>query len=143
MSAKINPGVRSTVPPGANGHYVIDPLDVRTRLTELKSLKPGWLDGAGVAPKPEGLDWLAGAFDRHWSSDLPRPYLYPTAEGGVRAEWPLPPNEVSLEIDLSARTGGWHALNLDDDTDESRALNLNATADWDWLAGEVRARDGF
>ncbi len=140
MNAKTNPGARTPVSPGTNGHYVVDPLDVRARLTELKALRTGWLDGVGVAPHPEGLDWLAGAFDRHWMSDLPRPCLYPTAEGGVRAEWSLPPHELSLDIDLSARTGAWHALNLHDDADESRALDLSAASEWDWLAGEVRRR---
>src|SRR5262245_5876784 len=111
MNTKITPGVRPPGDPATNGHYIVDPLAVRARLTEFKSLRAGWLDGVGVAPSLDGLDWLAGAFDRNWLNDLPRPYLYPTAEGGVRAEWPLPPHELSLDIDLSARTGGWHALN--------------------------------
>jgi hypothetical protein len=140
MNAKITPGVRPPGDPATNGHYVIDPLDVRTRLTEFKLLRAGWLDGVGVAPSPEGLDWLAAAFEQHWLSDLPRPHLYPTAEGGVRAEWSLLPHELSLDIGLSARTGVWHALNLDDDSDESRTLNLNQASVWDWLAGEVRRR---
>ena len=38
--------------------------------------------------------------------------------GGLQAEWSLPPCEASLEVDLGARTGEWHALNLVTGTDE-------------------------
>ncbi len=57
------------------------PLDVRGRLTALGRLERGWLDGKGLAP--DGLRWLADAFDRHFPEDLPRSYLYPTAEGAA------------------------------------------------------------
>lgn len=117
---------------------VLDPLDVGARIDELKLLKHGWLDGNGFSPAHESLDWLAGVFDRYLPDDLPLPYLYPTPEGGVRAEWSIKPYELSLNIDLTARTGGWHSLNLDDDDEQSRTLNLNDATAWEWLAGEVR-----
>lgn len=119
-----------------------DPLDVRARIGELKLLKNGWLDGKGLAPPPDNLDWFARVFDRYFPEDLPLPYLYPTAEGGVRAEWSIRPHELSLNIDLTAQTGTWHSLNLSDDTDHSRELHLNEAGAWGWLVGEIRQRAG-
>jgi hypothetical protein len=120
----------------------LDPLDVRVRIEELKMLKHGWLDGKGLAPSHDGLDWLAGAFESNFPDDLPPPYLYPTAESGVRAEWSIKPHELSLEIDLTARTATWHSLNMDEDTDQSRMVNLNNALDWEWLVSEVRRLGG-
>lgn len=117
---------------------ILDPLDIGVQIAELKLLKPGWMDGRGIAPSHSGLDWLMEATNKFYPDDLPLPYLYPTPEGGVQAEWPLKPWEISLEIDLDARVGNWHALNLDDDTEQIRTLNLDAASDWQWLNGEVR-----
>lgn len=115
----------------------IDPLDVATRIDEFKTLADGWLDGKGLAPSHAGLDWLAGAFAQSYPDDLPPPYLYPTPEGGVQAEWSFRPHALSLEIDLTARTADWLSHNLDDDSDEARTLDLDDKASWGWVAGEV------
>ena len=117
---------------------ILDPLNVAVRIDELRLLKNGWLNGKGIAPAHDGLNWLVRAFDRHFSDDLPLPHLYPTAEGGVRAEWTARPHELSLDIDLTARTGGWHLLNLDDDAEQARKLNLDDAKDWQWLIAQVR-----
>lgn len=115
----------------------LDPLDIPARLDELRSLRDGWLDGRGVAPSLEGLDWLANAFDGRYPEDLPLPFVYPTAEGGIRAEWSVEPYEMSLEIDLSKKTGEWHQLKMDTDDEDTRTLNLEADEDWKWLADRV------
>lgn len=120
----------------------LDPLDIGTRIEELKQLEHGWLDGMGLAPLHDGLDWLADSFERDFPADLPQPFLYPTPEGGVRAEWTRHPHESSLEIDLSARVGAWHCLNLETDADQSRSLVLDDPKDWAWLLGELRRLEG-
>jgi hypothetical protein len=117
---------------------ILDPLNVVARIDELKLLKNGWLNGKGIAPAHESLNWLVGALGRHFPDDLPLPHLYPTAEGGVRAEWTAKPYELSLDVDLTARTGEWHLLNLDDDAEQTRKLNLDGDKDWEWLIAEVR-----
>jgi hypothetical protein len=117
---------------------LLDPLDVGGRIDELKQLKPGWLDGEGSAPDVSGLDWFGAAFDRFFPDELPSPYLYPTVAGGVRAEWSIAPIELSVEVDLAKHIGHCHALNLDDDSEVDRTLNLDVAADWDWLAQKVR-----
>jgi hypothetical protein len=108
------------------------------RIDELKLLKFGWLDGTGIPPTPDGLDWLSEAFDRHFPDDLPLPYLYPRVEGGVRAEWSFKPHELSLDIDLQKRIGHWHALNLEDDAEQTKRIDLAIVSDCEWLNGEVR-----
>ena len=122
--------------------HVLHPLDIGVRLAELKLLERGWLDGKGLPPSHEGLDWLAGVFDCEFPADLPLPYLYPTAEGGVRAEWSHLPYELSLDIDLTKRVGSWHSLNLEDDAENTKTLNLAQAKEWEWLAEEVRRLGG-
>ena len=117
-----------------------DPLDISARLRELRLLKDGWLDGQGVAPSEEGLDWLSQAFDQHYPEDLPLPCLYPTEEGGVEAEWQFGSRGDSLEIELSSYSGEWHALDMEANTVSERTLNLDDAEDWKWLVEQIRQR---
>jgi hypothetical protein len=116
---------------------LLDPQDIPARLEELKVMRNGWLDGRGIAPHLAGLDWLADAIERRYSEDLPLPYIYPVAEGGVRLEWSIRPQEVSLEIDFSQKSGEWHALDLDTDVDELKTLDLGDEAAWNWMIGRL------
>ncbi len=113
-------------------------LDIPARLDEFRDMKDGWLEGEGVAPNPDGLDWLAATFDRHFPDDLPLPYLYPTPEGGVQAEWSLLANEISLAMDLVTRQGAWHRLDMNTNADEARKLNLDDVEGWTWVVAEIR-----
>ena len=115
-----------------------DPLDVTARLEELRSLKDGWLEGGGRALSHEGLDWLLRSFNQHYPENLPPPYLYPTEEGGVQAEWSLGPKEVSLEIELRSYSGEWHVLDMETNEVCERTLNINSANDWKWLVEQVR-----
>ncbi len=126
--------------PGSNAKLamILDPLDIRARVDELKLLRDGWLDGAGTAPSQHGLDWLAEAFERHYPDGAPLPYLFPTPEGRILAEWSLKPWALSLDIDLAVKTGEWHALHLNTDAEESRGLDLASATDWNWLTQQIR-----
>lgn len=121
---------------------LLDPLDLSVRLEELAVLKDGWLEGKGVAPSLTALQWLSQAFESSLPDDLPFPYAYPTPEGGVQLEWSLGEAEVSLEIDLLSHAGEWHALNLSNGEDTSRTLNLDDSADWQWIQTQVRELSG-
>jgi hypothetical protein len=121
---------------------ILDALDVPARLDELRSLDDGWLDGNGKAPSGKGLDWLAHTFEQFFPDDLQLPFVYPTAEGGVQAEWSLGSNEITLEIDLESHRGEWHDLNLKTNVDSSRSLNLDDAKDWEWMAGQVQQLPG-
>ena len=108
----------------------LDELDISVQIDDLRLLKDGWLEGQGKAPSKEGLDWLSQAFDNYYPSDLPLPYLYPTEPGGVQAEWSLGRNEITLEIDLTEHSGYFHALQMEDDTEETRRLDLGSETHW-------------
>ncbi len=108
----------------------LDPLDVTLRLAALALLRDGWLDGRGLAPSQENLDWLAAAFDEYFDPDLALPYLYPTAEGNIQAEWSLGAWEVSLEVDLAARTAEYQAVQVETGKAHDAEFNLREPADW-------------
>ncbi len=126
----------------------VDSLDVRRQLESLRSLKDGWAEGMqpadrwgegyGKAPIPQGLDWLAGRFAACYPRDLPRPYLYPTPDGGVQAEWSLGANEASLEVDLASHQAEWHCLNVNTRQSVEWVLYLDDATAWAWLEQELR-----
>ena len=105
-------------------------LDISVQIDDMRLLKDGWLEGQGKAPSKEGLSWLSQAFDKHYSGDLPLPYLYPTEPGGVQAEWSLGRNEITLEIDLTEHSGYSHALQMEDNTEETLCLDLGSEICW-------------
>ena len=111
----------------------LDTLDVTLRLEQISALNEGWLDGKGLAPPKDKLDWLAKAFDSNYDSDLPLPYLYPTTEGGVQAEWNLNDWSVSLEINLDNQQGEYQALNLKDQTCTELQISLADSNGWNQL----------
>jgi hypothetical protein len=117
---------------------LLDPLDVQARLEEIALLKDGWLEGKGVALPRESLEWVSRAFASHYPDDLPLPYVYPTPEGGIQMEWTFGTTEASLEIDLSAHSAHWQALDLRTEEESSRPLRLDEPDEWTWLATEIR-----
>jgi len=115
-----------------------DALDVGVRIDEIRYLKRGWLDGKGDAFSPEHLDWVVESFANFYPDDAKLPYLFPTAEGAILAEWSLGQNAVSLEIDLNNRKGAWHGLNQED----AKSFDLNAAKDWAIIADKVKQMGG-
>ncbi|MDH5508914.1 MAG: hypothetical protein OEZ32_01015 [Nitrospinota bacterium] len=116
----------------------LDPLDISARLDELRTLKAGWLDGKGLAPRHDELDWLAREFENKYPDGLPLPYIYPTAEGGIQAEWSLESTEITLEIDLEERRGSWHAMDLNSDYEEIKDLSMDIDDDWKWIVERIK-----
>ena len=115
-----------------------DPLDISAQLDDLRLMKNGWLEGEGLVPPHEGLDWLSQAFTDHYPENLPLPHLYPTEEGSVQAEWSLGPKEVSLEIELRSHSGKWHVLDMETNDVSERTLNIEDAGDWKWLVEHIR-----
>ena len=136
----------------ARGHIVsfeeihhldlLDPLDVGVQLDDLRRLESGWLNGKGEPPSAEGLDWLTQWFEDHYPSSLPLPYLYPTPEGEIQAEWSLGTTEVTLVIHLRDKQAWWHALDLDTDADSEQPLNLIESEGAKWLIDQLRQLNG-
>ena len=149
MSAEPSNAVVS--PPGVEA-LLIEPgpevslatrMDVAEQLGCMREMEDGWLDGAGKAPTHEGLTKLGDLFAMHFSSVLPQPYLYPTPEGGIRAEWTFGSNEVSLNIDLESLSGEWHTVDLATREDEEQTLNLTAHPSWQWLSARIQALENI
>ena len=125
-----------------------DPLGIRARLQGFRELQDGWADGMqpasewgqgfGKALDSAGLDWLIREFSFRYRITSPKPYLYPTPEGGVQVEWSLGSHEVSLKIDLHSHMAEWHWLDIDTDEDGAKHLNLDEDQSWTWLQGELR-----
>lgn len=121
----------------------LDPLDVGARLDELSQLEDGWLDGEGKAPSPDGIQWLAESFDRYFPDELRLPYLCATEDGGICAEWPLNPFNLSLEINLENHSAYWHAMDFTNDTfTEKEDIDLNLPASWNWLCEQLKQNGG-
>jgi hypothetical protein len=113
---------------------LLDPLDIEIRLEELALLQDGWLDGKGRALDRASLIRLAQAFDEGFRPDLPLPYLYPTPEGGVQAEWTLGLWEVSLEIALPNWVAEYQAVHTISGETREQALLLAAQDGSGWAA---------
>lgn len=120
----------------------LDPRDVPARLDEFRTLKNGWLEGVGVPPSSQGLDWLSNQFSRLYPDDLALPYAYPLEDGGVLLEWPFSQGEASLDIDLAQGTAEWHWLNTSTGEELERRLNLNREEQWNELGGLIREQEG-
>ena len=117
----------------------LDPLDTVSCLYRLRRLEDGWLNGEGLAPDHDSLTWLSQRFEDLYPESLPRPHIYPTPEGGVQAEWSIPPHDVELVIDLYSRRAGWYSFFGEDDEMSERQLDLADSADWHWLTQQIRS----
>ena len=119
-----------------------DPLDIGGRIDQLRVLEDGWLEAGGLAPPKDGLDWFLEAFNRYYPSDLPLPYLYPTEDGGLQAEWDQGGREANLKIDLISHFADWRwfeaDLNDEAASNDHPRLNLEEIKSWDWIAEEIR-----
>lgn len=116
----------------------LEPLDIAARIKEISELQDGWLDGKGHAPERSALSWLARSFEVNFDPDLPLPYLYPTAEGGVQAEWSVANWEVTLDIDLHHKTAEYQALHLATQKCNECVLNLSQQSAWQQLNDSLK-----
>ena len=112
---------------------VLDPLDVPSRLEELASLEPGWLNGEGIALQKENLDWFAEIFETNYDPALPLPHLYPTPTGGIQAEWSSFTHDISLNIDLPKKSAFYQSWNRISDELDELTLKLSEDSDWQLL----------
>ena len=116
----------------------LNPLDVPFQLGNLRNMQNEWLDGDGIAPPKEGLDWLADQFDANFPNNLLLPHVFPTLEGGVEMEWSHGKNAIILEIDLFSHKGDWLWFDRDSDESHEKELDLNDFDSWKWLVDEIR-----
>ena len=112
------------------------------RIEEIRQLKHGWLDGAGLALRSDHLDWFVAAFERHYPDDLPLPRIYPTESGDLQVERSLPRDEISIEIDLASRRAIGHALAKVGDAESAFEVDLGTDPGWIELARLIRGHCG-
>jgi hypothetical protein len=116
-------------------------LDVNNRIEELSLLKDGWLDGTGIAPGPEFLQWFENAFEANFNTQLALPRLYPTANGGLQAEWALGDTEISLEIEPAKKTAEYQSLDMGARDTIEYTLDLSTQEGWKQL-NEILGKAG-
>lgn len=78
------------------------PLPISVQLADLARLQDGWLDGDGEAYDPTLLDRAKEIFESLVDlSGVDMPYVYPSPDGAIRAEWNHPDIDVVLVLDAS------------------------------------------
>ena len=113
--------------------------EIRLQMEKLSSLENGWLDGEGVAPSIPEIRWLALMFDNHYQNEKFIPYFYPTEEGNIQVEWTIEQREITLEIDLDKHQGYWHELDLRNNCEIDRDLDIDSVDDWNWISERIEA----
>lgn len=104
---------------------------------QLRELRDGWMNGKGSAPPADVVEFAqhvvtAIVADLDPATEL---FLYPTPDGGVRAEWEIGPEEFSLEI-CEPQRAGFSSVRHDSGADAHHDLG----GDEFTIAGEVVAR---
>ncbi|MEW6710666.1 MAG: hypothetical protein AB1403_12645 [Candidatus Riflebacteria bacterium] len=112
---------------------LLEELDIELRLSELLSLKDGWMDGKGKAVDANGAEWLLQGFRENFEATLPLPRLFPTLEGGVQAEWSLGVQEITVEFDLIKKTGFYQYLNSATLEELDEELDFSVLGTWQKL----------
>lgn len=102
---------------------------IDAQFEKLRALEPGWYEPETPAPSAAGLErvrlFLHKALD---DSDLPRPYVYPTPEAGVSAEWSLSDWEVGATFDREGEHAELHATHLRSEAGTESSLALTDEA---------------
>lgn len=100
---------------------MISPVaDLDTQFARLLALEDGWYDaasGCGKALDREVVALARAFFETLATGGSPTPHLYPTEEGGVRAEWSTP-SRCEVSIDFDARGMYLHSLDMKTDACE-------------------------
>lgn len=87
-------------------------LEMVERILNLSELQDGWLEGGGVAPLQENLDWLISEIISYFPPDLEYPAVVPTEDGNVVFEWIRPHARIELEVNFSEQQLEIYATNL-------------------------------
>lgn len=130
--------------PAGDAHPDLD--EFRERIWHLATFQDGWYGGAGSAPPLDGLAWLGDDLAARTAGRIPLPRLYPTAGGSIRCEWLLGRWDASMEVDLRARRGDLHVLDVDAGRSEVALIALDQVlldrTGWDRVVGQLQALRG-
>lgn len=110
---------------GAEGTRFGCSIPVDEQISALGTLAPGWLDGEGEAYAEADLGWTKQLVEGVLAAfSLPTPYVYPTPDGEVRLEWPLPAHEVVATLVPSTHSIDLLAVRLGEDGHMERHIDL-------------------
>lgn len=70
-------------------------------IDKLSGLAKGWMDGTGVAPKADDLNWLSNEVAKAFPEALEYPSVAPSEEGNVIFEWIRPHARIELEFNFA------------------------------------------
>lgn len=120
------------------GKPVPDGPDLEKRIEELLGLQDGWFDGEGKAFDAQSIEVVAD-FIRAlcWEWDLPTPYLYPTPENNLQAEWTFGEWEVSLTFDFGSNRIIGLAVNSITDADAELDEAFPHESNQEWLFPKI------
>jgi hypothetical protein len=101
-------------------------VDIEAQIESLRGLGRGWFDQDSEPLSDEGLSWISGLLGRVLLTfRIPTPYLYPTPDGHVRAEWNGPTWDLYAEFELTNRAVEVLASRIDSDEVHERQLSLS------------------
>jgi hypothetical protein len=109
-------------------------------LMKMWNLSDGWLDGEGLAPSHDGLNWLLKRFFSSYPHKIPAPYLCPIEQGGVCAEWVCGSKRASLRVVFKERDKArWFSSDTQSIDDSFfYELNLDDNKDLKWLINNLK-----
>lgn len=81
-------------------------------IEEFANLPAGWLEGVGVAPDAEAVNWLTNEIAKTFPEGLEYPAVAPTEDGNVILEWIRPDARIELEANFAERQIELYSTNL-------------------------------
>lgn len=107
-------------------------------LDEFFTLQDGWLNGEGKAFDQVELQWFSKTLKSNYDTQLTLPRFYPTAEGGIQAEWACENVEISLEVDLTTKKAEYQSLDVINNISDEITFDLSHEEGWKKLNETLR-----
>ena len=85
------------------------------------------------------LKTLSEYFEYRYTDKFDLPYLYPTPDKTIRAEWSFHDTEISLEIDTETLLAFYHSISFEINDAIELNLDLNNQSGWDELNAQLLA----
>lgn len=116
---------------------------VHARLSELKQLEDGWLEGKhGKRFNPAALDRLERLIRDNYTAVRHRVYIYPMLDDMVELDWDVGSWRAYIELRLSDMHGAFHAFDRSTDKDQEKTLDLRFEPGWKWLCDWLERKTG-
>jgi hypothetical protein len=86
-------------------------LPFEDRLDEIATAEEGWFEEGNPAPSMAAVEAMRQFITLIIQDGMPAPYIYPTPDGGVAAEWSNGDWEASANIGIGGDSIEFHAIN--------------------------------